>query len=177
MFLALMAFDLMGFGLADETTATQGFLLVFLVFVFIFKDALFIVLTLSVAPLAGQALSASHSRLDSQLRRWIEPAVITQVSLKDAVKDVFGDLLLLGYAALAYTASWEFIATDASMHRPRHLFEFIGVSIFFFMVYLSTRLTTLIQEITIEQSRRARILSWISFLVVWLSALLTIPAG
>jgi hypothetical protein len=111
------------------------------------------------------------------LNRWLAPPEITQITLKEAVKDIAGDLLLLIFSSLAYTATWDLITAGSPLRRQgsARLAEYLGASFFFFMVYFTTRSVYLMQELSIRQSRAARFFSWLSFLAVWLTALWFMP--
>jgi hypothetical protein len=167
-------------GGGNETAAILQCLSVLLVFAIITKEAFFVALVLGIG-LAGSALdhntpTRAPAPWVERANRWLAPPEITQITQKDALKDIAGDLMLLAFSALAYTTLWEFTTADALRAQgSERLWEYLGLSILFFMVYFTTRSVYLMQELSIQQSRAAIVLTGVSFLVVWLSALWAIP--
>jgi hypothetical protein len=179
-FLAMIALGLLKMGGGNETAAILQCLSVLLVFAIITKEAFFVTLLLGIG-LAGSALdhnipTGAYAPWVERANRWLAPPEITQITQKDALKDMAGDLLLLAFSALAYTALWEFITADALRAQGSgRLWEYLGVSILFFMVYFTTRSVYLMQELSIQQSRAARVFTGVSFLAIWLAVLWAIP--
>lgn len=177
--LTLVVFDLLKIGPHDEAAVLWQCLSLVLFFAILTKEAFFVVLMLSIGmgrSIPRQPPKQTRPHWVDRLELWLGPPEINQITLKDVLKDLVGDLLLLAFAALAYTASWELITAGSPLRRQGtgRLFEYLGVSLFFFMMYFATRSVYLMQELGIQQSRAARIFSWVSFLVVWLSALWSI---
>jgi hypothetical protein len=48
---------------------------------------------------------------------WLLPPGITQITLKYAVNDIFGDLLLLAFTSLAYPTLWEYVTTGSQLRH------------------------------------------------------------
>ena len=174
-----VALGLLGSGLSDKAAAPWQCFSVLLFFAVITKEAFFVALLLGIG-WAGSALDRTPTQPGplwiEHLNRWLYPPELAQITLQDAAKDIAGDLMLLAFAALAYTATWDLILAD-SLRRAYGadlLWAYLGVSIFFFMIYFANRSIYLMQELSIQQSRSARIFSWVSLLVVWLSALWSI---
>jgi hypothetical protein len=179
-FLAMIALGLLKMGGGSETAAILQCLSVLVVFAIITKEAFFVALALGIG-LAGSAFdhntpTRAPAPWVERANRWLAPPEITQITQKDALKDMAGDLLLLAFSALAYTTLWEFGTADALRAQgSERLWEYLGLSILFFMVYFTTRSVYLMQELSLQQSRAARVFTGVSFLVVWLSALWAIP--
>lgn len=87
--------------------------------------------------------------------------------------DLTGDLLLLAFSTLTYTGAWEFITYESPLRHQgiERLWEYLGISLMFMMVYFTTRSVYLMQEFSIQQNRVARIGDWVSFSLVWAAAL------
>jgi hypothetical protein len=176
-FLTIVAFGLLGIGLNDKTAMSLQYLQVLLFFVVLTKEAFFSVLLLSIGSAPVPPDKSSQPQWITRLNRWLSPPATTQLSLKDAIMDILGDLLLLVFSTLSYTASWDFVIASSPLQNPGSVLpsEYLGLSILFFMVYFTTRAIYLMQEISIRQSQAARIFSWTSFVAVWLTALWSIP--
>ena len=169
--LTLIAFDLWGW--VGRAAATPGdWLLLPLFFVVLIKEAFFVVLMIGTG-VGAAALAPAEARFGARLNRWLSPPAGTRLTLKEILMDLAGDLLLLAFTALTYTTAWEFITAESPLRHQgmERLGEYLGVSLLFFMVYFTTRSVYLMQEISIRQSRAARIFAWVSFGLVWAAAL------
>ncbi len=177
--LTIVVLDLLKMTERYESAVLWQCLPVPLFFVVLTKEAFYTVLLLGMGSTGlapRQARPQSKPQWVERLDRWLASPVVDQITLKDAVKDITGDLLLLIFTTLAYTALWELLTAGAlSRQGSERLAEYLGVSILFVVVYFTTRSVYLMQELSIQQSRAARILSWVSFLVTWLVALWSIP--
>ena len=173
--LTLIAFDLWGW-VGPNAAAPGAWLVLPLFFVMLTKEAFFVVLMIGIGAAGSQhesALAPAGVRFGARLNRWLSPPAGTRLTLKEILMDLAGDLLLLVFAALTYTAAWEFVTAGSPLRHQgvERLGEYLGVSLMFFMVYFTTRSVYLMQEISIRQSRAARIFGWVSFGLVWAAAL------
>ncbi len=169
---AIMAFDLVKPALGNWV----GILQVGLVFGVIFKEAFFLVLAISQSPLPGFHAGSGTSGFNQWLERWLNPEPITQPDWMDVARDLTGDMLLVAYLGLTYTAAWEFLVQESPVHGGSGLLaEYVGVSVLFFMVYGSTRLVYLFQELPQQKIKLNRWLDLASFVVTWLLALIMLP--
>lgn len=179
--LTVVVFEMLKMNARNGATAAWQCLSLLLFFVVLFKEAFFAGLILSIGVGAsGRGLASvqpQQPRWAERLNRWLAPPVPAQLTLKEMAQDLAGDLLLLAFSMLAYTAGWEFITASSPVRGQGSelLAEYLGVSLFFFMTYFTTRSVYLMQELSIRQSRTARTFSWVSFLAVWISALWFMP--
>jgi hypothetical protein len=173
-FLTLIAWSLL-FPSNGEGTS-MNFLLVVVIFLVITKEAVFIVLLLSTG--TGGVLPLPLDR-DSvhPILAWLALKNIQIITLPDTFREIAGDFLLLIFSALSYTALWEYLISSSPIHsRGGDLFyAYLGASILFVLVYVSTRSVYLMQEISALRNRIGLSLSAVSFLAVWISALLQVP--
>ncbi|MFZ6029207.1 MAG: hypothetical protein ACOYYS_15960 [Chloroflexota bacterium] len=173
--LALVAFERLQMGIGTGSGAALQCLAVVLFFAVLTKEAVFATLLLGTA-LAGSAREQAMAPSDAppwaqRLNKWLNPPLLPSITATDMLKDMAGDLLLLAFTALAYTATWETIAGASHDPGDGDIFAYIGLSIFFLMIYFTNRAVYLMQALSVRQNRMAGLLSWASFLVTWLTAL------
>ncbi|MCG2785669.1 MAG: hypothetical protein L6461_11235 [Anaerolineae bacterium] len=174
--LTIVALGLLKMGVREETATVLQCLSLLLFFAVLMKEAFFVTLMLGIG-VAGStyenAPTSSHTIWVDRLNRWLSPPVAAQLTHRDILKDITGDLLLLIFTALAYTSAWDSIVASSPLHAQGidRLFEILGVSLFFFMVYFANRSIYLMQELSIQQSQTTKTFAWISLLAIWLSAL------
>lgn len=177
-----IALDLLQIGIHEGTSLLLQCLSLLVFFAVLTKEAFFAVLMLSMGfavPVSGTKPASSGPAWVQRLNRWLEPPTNDHLSLVDLWKDLAGDLMLLAFTALAYTTTWDFIILSGSPLRSQgseRIFEYLGISLFFLVIYLGNRSVYLMEDLGRQQSRLARLANGGSFLVVWLSALLQIPA-
>lgn len=178
--LTMVALDLLKMTARHEAATLCQWLTVLVFIVVLAKEAFYAALLIGIglpglSP--GKVPAYSKPQWVERLNRWLSPPLIDQITLKDALKDIIGDVLLLIFAALAYTASWELL-TAGALHRQgaERLSEYLGVSILFVTVFFATRSVYLMKDLSTSKSRAGKIVSWVSFLVTWLAALWSIPA-
>lgn len=167
--LALIAYQM----LVPLASPAMDWLPVVLIFIVIIKEAFFIAALLSTSLGSLLSLPQNTSDLELRLRRLFFPRQIDQITLSEAIKDLAGDLILLAFSALSYTAAWELLTVEFPLRAGSSgMFnQYLGASFLYWMVYFGSRAAYLMQEIAFTQTRRQRIVSWISFMIAWISAL------
>ncbi|MBN1666227.1 MAG: hypothetical protein JW862_04040 [Anaerolineales bacterium] len=179
--LTSIALDLLQIGIHEETTLLLQCLSLLIFFAVLTKEAFFAGLMLSMSftiPATKLEPVKTAPAWVQRLNNWLIPTANQQLSFLDAWKDLAGDLMLLAFMALAYTTAWDFIILSGSPLRAQgseRIFEYLGISLFFFMIYLGNRSVYLMEDLGRQQSRLARLANGLSFAVVWLSALWLIP--
>ncbi len=179
-FLTIIALDVMCSG-NGMGSGTASWLFVLIFFVVIIKEAFVVTMLIGVG--TGASVEKGNGReptdIFERLSQWLSAKRIDAIGFKDALKDLVGDLLLLVFSALAYTALWDVFSASSPLrhHGIERLWEYLGISIFFLAAYFTTRSVYLMEELSMQQSQKARIFSWISFLLVWLSSLWLIPGA
>lgn len=177
--LGIFAFDLLNTNSKSQVPFILGICPVILVFIIIAKEAVFTVLVLSMGAQNSLFKEPAQSNAESFLRRLFDPAPLTEITLHDVFKDFLGDLMLLVFSGLTYTTCWEFLIRNNAINPSSSevFFEYLGLSILFLLVFISNRIIYLVQEISTKQSRSARAISLLSFLLVWIIAMWTIPTN
>jgi len=173
--LTLITFQAWGW-MGSGAPAPGAWLVQPMFFLILIKEGFFVVLLISTGVTGSQheqALNPHPTGLGARLNRWLAPPVGATLSLKEAIMDLTGDLLLLAFSTLTYTGAWEFITYESPLRHQgiERLWEYLGISLMFMMVYFTTRSVYLMQVFSIQQNRVARIGDWVSFSLVWAAAL------
>jgi len=98
--------------------------------------------------------------------------------LSPHVAEIVGDGLLAIFSALAYTVTWEQIASDNFMvggSVTNLVLEYFGAILLFLMIFPATRSLYYIEELLTQQPRTARTASWALLLITMIAALFAIP--
>jgi len=177
--MAVFAIDISGISSVNQFSAVLMFCPVIVVFAVIAKESFFVVLILSMGRNALPSFPPPQTNIEAHLRRLIDPIPVPEISTWDVIRDLFGDLLLLMFSGLTYTACWEFLIRNSTINTRSGgaFFEYVGLSILFLLVFISTRIIYLMQEASIQQNRKTRLFSSLSFLFIWIIALATIPVN
>lgn len=176
-FLTLVALDVMsaGNGMGD-TGGAWGLLLFFVVLV---KEAFVVSMLLGMG--GGAAMYKEPGQKPKnwveRLSSWLVAKQLDTIRLKDALLDLGGDLLLLVFSTLAFTALWGVVSGSSPLHGQglERLPEYLGISFLFLGAYFTTRSVYLMEGLSVMQSRLIRIVGWASFFLVWLGALWALP--
>lgn len=171
--LSLVAFEMcFPAGEAEPSMIVQC-LPAILVFAVIFKEAFVIISLISFGTGNGAIIPPPYSITAGRFKDVIRPKPMETITLRDVLLDSLGDLLLLAFSTLAFTAAWDFITSNSPIQQNAD--AYLGATIFFFMIFVGTRSTYLMQELATHQSRWNRIFFWISLAVMWLASLWSIP--
>jgi hypothetical protein len=176
--LSLVAFEMCFPAGGAESSMVVAWLPVILVFAVIFKEAFVIISIISVGTGNGAILPPPYSLVDGKFREVSRPRSIDQITLKDVLLDSLGDLLLLAFSTVAFTASWDFITSISPIQQTATVYNaYLGATIFFFMVFVGTRSTYIMQELATHQSRWNRVIYWFSLGIMWLASLWSVPSA
>jgi hypothetical protein len=99
-------------------------------------------------------------------------------SITPNLAEIIGDGLLAIFSALAYTATWEQIASDTFILGTSFselALEYFGAIILFMMIFPATRSLYYTEELLTQQPRVARVASWTFLLITMVAALSAIP--
>ncbi len=145
-FLAIMAFQVLGVRTGEGGALLPLIGLTGFIFLVIFKEVLFMVLWYN--PFGGST----------------DPPA--QLTPKLLLRDGLGDLLLLIFSAVGYTALWDATISpdDAG----------VGAGVLFLFIYPLLRSIYLFQEIFLEKDRWAKVWSWMSFVFVLAAAMASV---
>lgn len=108
-----------------------------------------------------------------------------QVSLELMLRDLLGDALLLVYSAVGYTVLWEAgpFFSGASWGHSFYVSFFPGTTwgddlfalLYFLSIYIVLRSIYLLQDVFLETSRTVKLGSFLSFALVLVMAMLSVP--
>jgi hypothetical protein len=173
-FLLIVAFQVGGGMPTGSLPGSLQCLMLVLLFVTIAKEGLVIATSYPVEskPFGAGAFPESRSALNDALMRFLTVRAPEQITLKIFLVDLLGDLLLLAFSAVVYTALWEF-GTQGSQVSPGQagFADYLGLTFYFLLVFLPLRMVSLMDEMA---SRAQRILSAASLAAVWLAAMLQV---
>lgn len=176
-FLLIVAFQVGGGMPTGSLPGSLQCLMLVLLFVTIAKEGLVIATSYPVEskPFGAGAFPESRSALNDALMRFLTVRAPEQITLKIFLVDLLGDLLLLAFSAVVYTALWEF-GTQGSQVSPGQagFADYLGLTFYFLLVFLPLRMVSLMDEMAIQASRAQRILSAASLAAVWLVAMLQV---
>ena len=171
-FLMIVAFQVGGGKPTGQLSGGLQMLMVLMVFVAIIKEAVVIALAFPKASMVFGNKDPQTSNL--ALERWLEKVffgrVPDQIDFRIALRDLFGDLLLLTFSALVYTAMWEFIVQVSAAGFD--ILDYLGLTFFFLLVFLPLRMTGLVGEMTTQTSKWQRMISGVSLAAIWLTEML-----
>jgi len=147
-------------------------LMVVMVFVIIIIETLVIVMAfpLNHVNINGQPPLSSNLPLERWLQKVFYGRPPEQIDLKIALLGLLGDLLMLVFSAVVYTAGWDFYTqgNETGMEAV----DFLGLTIFFLWVFLPLRMTSLVDEMTTQTGKWQREISVVSLAAVWLAEML-----
>lgn len=131
-------------------------------FLMIIKEAGFLAIFFSLGGMewTGKQQDPPDVLLLRRLRKRIE-----EIRLKDLWEDSLGDVCLLLFATLGYTAVWEYVGIsspfDVHVGLGEYLWQLLGVLIYFMMVIPPLRAVYLLQNAIVRVTRRQKL--WMSF--------------
>jgi len=141
----------------------------------IVKEAFFVALMAPPIPYSGRL---SISRLDAWAWNRLLPKVPDAIAPGLIARDLLGDLCLLVFSTLAYSAVWDFLFVN--LLGPRAGWGLAGyfiASVLFCFIWFGVQAAHLSRELYFTQGRLEKIMTWVGFVFVWLTVLLTLPRG
>jgi len=171
-FFMIVAFQVGGGKPIGQLSDGLQMLMALMVLIAIFKETAVIALAF---PKEGMIIGEKATQSSNlPLERWLEKVFFgrppEQIDLKAALRDLLGDLLLLAFLALVYTAMWEFvIQIDATR---LDFMDYLGLTFFFLLVFLPLRMMGLVGEMTTQTGKWQRVISVASLAAVWLAEML-----
>lgn len=171
-FYLIVAFQVGGgkpFGLLSEGLQ---WLMVVMVFVIGFIETLAIVLAfpLNHVKINGKPPPGSNLPLERWLQKVFYGRTPEQIDLKIALLGLLGDLLMLVFSAVVYTVMWDFVTQGNGTKMEAG--DYLGLTIFFLLVFLPLRMTGLVDEMTTQTGKWQRVISVVSLAAVWLAEML-----
>jgi hypothetical protein len=166
---------ILGFFALDMLVSDQssrGWLGVAMVFLVIFKETAFIALNNPVIGTGDPSNPPSRNNplhLARTSRGLFTPP--KQISIGLAICDLLGDLMLLAYGVVGFTVLWDANPFFTGSAWGLDLFAFI----YFFVIYVSLRGIYFMQDVFLESSRMQKIASLLSFCVVLIVSMRTLP--
>lgn len=174
--LSLVAFDMCFPAGEAEPSMMVKCLPAILVYAVIFKEAFVIISLISVGTGNGAIIPPAYSFAGGRFKDVVRPKPMETITLRDVLLDSLGDLLLLAFSTLAFTAAWDFITSISPIQQTATVYNaYLGATLFFIMIFVGTRSTYLMQELATHQSRWNRLIFWFSLAVMWLASLWSIP--
>jgi len=178
--LVIIAFSPLQIGFDEKTSAGLQTLMFVVFMLTLFKEAFFIVF---IFPSSTSSLfqylyqNKVMNDQDRALLRWLDLRPPQQITLGCALRNLLGEICILVSSALLYTGLWEFILgqNPVDTRWPGVLSEYLGVSIFFLMVFLTVRAVGALEGLSIQSTPAQQRWSLISGAAIWLVTLLTLP--
>jgi hypothetical protein len=171
-FYLIVAFQVGGGKPVGQLSGGWQLLMVVMVFVIIIIETLAILLAfpLNHVKVNGQPPPSSNLPLERWLQKVLYGRTPEQIDLKIALLGLLGDLLMLVFSAVVYTAVWDFYTqgNETGMEAV----DFLGLTIFFLWVFLPLRMTSLVDEMTTQTGKWQREISVVSLAAVWLAEML-----
>jgi hypothetical protein len=96
----------------------------------------------------------------------------SEIRLEHLLRDALGDLVLLLFSAVAYSALWDAVALVSPLRRGT-LTEYLGLGIYFMMVVLPLQTVPIFQTMTTQQTKAQRNWIVVSLLILVLVSMLT----
>lgn len=176
-FVVMVAFQVGFGGPTGDMPGGLQWLMVVMVFVAIFKETFVILLAYPAETKAYQDLAFPPGQ--EQFKRVLTSIFTShppeQITLWVFLRDLLGDLLLLAFSAVIYSALWEFVTQGARIDAGYEgLMDYLGLTFFFLLTYLPLRIVSLMSEMAIQTSKSQRVVSLVSLAAVWVSAMLNI---
>jgi hypothetical protein len=177
-FLFLVGTSIAGVHPGDDAPWYWHFLYVVGFFLVLIKELGFLAMFLSFAGIEWTA----HQRyppdiiLFKRLRK-----TIREFRIRHLLEDAIGDIFLLVFSSLGYTALWEYMGMSSPFH-PRvgfweYLFQLIGVLVYFMVVIPSLQAVYLLQDTIVRTTKRQKFWSGFQFALTLVAAFLSIARG
>ena len=173
-FVMLVAFQVGFGGPTGDMPAGLQCLMVLMVFAAIFKETFVILLAYPTEDKAYRDLAfpPQHEQFKRVLMRIFSAHPPDEITLWVFLRDLLGDLLLLAFSAVVYTALWDFVTQGAQIDAGFDGFlDYLGLTFFFLLTYLPLRMVSLMNEMAIQTSKAQRVISMASLVAVWLTAM------
>lgn len=165
-FLYIIAAQIGGFQPSDNAPFWAQMVFVLGMFVIIAKE--------------GLLLSTWFTPFDQKLRQKVTEKIRLnpEMTLSMALLDFLGDILLLVFAALGYTALWGFIASGSPISNGDfwHLaMQYFGVLLFYFMSVIPLRGMYYMFFPFLNLNKRQVISEWIGLIASFIAAAASVP--
>ena len=103
---------------------------------------------------------------------------IQEIQLKHLFEDTLGDVFLLIFSSLGYTALWEYIGMSSPFYTSvgfwEYFYQLIGVLIYFMMAIPPLQAVYLLQDTIVRTTKRQKLWSKFQFALTLVAAFLSI---
>lgn len=154
-----------GVALADGSNF-YSILAIILLFVVITREAFVIVVIMGATALPGMNEPAKN-QFDQWLFGILSKKSIVRISWYDFIQDLTGDSFLFLFTAISFTVMWNFIIelNPPDIHSSDMIMELLGVLLYFLMVYLPLRASSLPFEMNTIQSKTGWCIYYLSIAI------------
>lgn len=164
-------------GLQPEGNAAWYWHLLYVVgfFLVLIKEGGFLLLFFSFAGMKWTANQQYPPEilLLKRLRKTIQ-----EIRLEHLLEDTLGDVFLLIFSSLGYTALWEYVGMSSPFHTGvgfwRYFYQLIGVLVYFMMVIPPLQAVYLLRDTIVRTTKRQKLWSAFQFALTLVAAFLSI---
>jgi hypothetical protein len=143
-------------------------------FLIMIKEAVFLAIFVAMS-----GMQSTKTQFLPEISRLKPPhKTLPEIPLNHLVQDALGDLLLLIFSSLAYSALWEYIGMSSPFHThvgvEEYIRQLIGFMVYFSIVIPSLQAVYLLQNAIVHTTRKQRLWSGFQFALTLAAAFLSI---
>ncbi len=177
--LVIIGFQFLQIGFNEHTPDGMQFLLFLVLMLNLAKEAFLIVAGVPNSTNFTQQLYRNKilTAQDRIILRWMDKSPLKQITERDALQNLVGEVCLLISSAVLFTALWDFMLRQSPIYGkwPTVIFEYLGLTIFFGWIFLSARTVSIMEGLVIQSTANQRRWTILSGAAIWLITMLTLP--